>query len=208
MTPEDQLNALFGHAIEQQEAAKTAIADMVKERAQLNNTIEALKNTAGGLQKAAGDAAGSAVKATLGQAPKDAQTALNAAVAALDIAAGKVTSAGAWLTWQFALVFILTGAAAVGTSYAIGRFTLPDRAEVEARRAELDVIRSEKLALEANIADLHKRGAKIKTALCGGRLCIEASPNQGTDDAGNPYPMGSWLTTDGRKVPLIIPRGY
>ena len=201
MTPEDKLNALFATALEQQEAAQTAISDMAKERIQLNNTIEALKNTAGGLQKAAGDAAGSAVKATLGQAPKDAQTAINAAIQALEVAAGKVTSAGAWLTWQFGLVFILTGVAAVLTNYAIGRFTLPDAATIAA-------LRSEKAELEASIADLHKRGAKIKINTCDGRICIEASTNQGEDAAGNPAPMGSWLTTDGRKVPLVIPRGY
>jgi len=203
MTPEDKdkLNALFGHAIEQQEAAKTAISDMGKEREHLHAAIEALKNIAGGLQKTTGDAAGSAVVATLGKAPKDAQTAINTATKALEVAVGKVTSAGAWLTWQFALVFILTGAAAVATSYAIGRFTLPDAATIAA-------LRSEKAELEANIADLHKRGAKIKINNCGGRICIEASTNQGKDAAGNPATMGSWLTTDGRNVPLVIPRGY
>lgn len=201
MTPEDKLNALFATALEQQEAAQTAISDMGKERAKLHATIEALKNTAGGLQKAAGDAAGSAVKETLAQAPKTAKTAIDAATEALEIAAGKVTSAGAWLTWQFGLVFILTGVAAVLTNYAIGRFTLPDAATIAA-------LRSEKAELEADIADLHKRGAKIKINTCGGRICIEASTNQGNDAAGNPAPMGSWLTSDSRKVPLVIPRGY
>lgn len=201
MTPEDKLNALFATALEQQEAAKTAITDMGKERAQLHATIEALKNTAGNLQKAAGDAAGSAVKETLGQAPKNAQAAINAATEALDIAAGKVTAAGAWITWQFALVFILTGAAAVATSYVIGRMTLPSQ-------ATMDALRSEKAELEASIADLHKRGAKIKITTCGGRICIEASDNQGNDAAGNPATMGSWLTNDSRKVPLVVPRGY
>jgi len=207
MTPEDRekLNALFGHAIEQQEAAKTAIADMVKERLQLHATIEALKNTAGGLQKAAGDAAGSAVKETLAQAPKSAKTAIDAATEALEIAAGKVTSAGAWLTWQFGLVFILTGVAAVLTNYAIGYFTQGQIADLRLEKAQL---RLEKAELEANLADLHKRGAKIKITTCGGRICIEASTNQGNDAAGNPAPMGSWLTSDSRKVPLVIPRGY
>ena len=201
MTPEDKLNALFATALEQQEAAKTAISDIAKERAQLNNTIEALKNTAHGLQKATGDAAGSAVKETLDRATKAAQTSINATTEALEIAVGKVVSAGAWLTWQFALVFILTGVAAVATNYAIGRFTLPSQATV-------DALRSEKAELEVNIADLHKRGAKIKINTCGGRICIEASINQGKDAAGNPATMGSWLTTDGRNVPLVIPRGY
>ena len=28
------------------------------------------------------------------------------------------------------------------------------------------------------------------------------------DEQGNPFPLGSWNTTDSRKVPLVIPRGY
>jgi cell division protein FtsB len=197
----DDLAGLYGAAFKQQEAATEAINDLAKERVQLNATIEALQNASKGIQKAAGDAAAKAVTETLDKAPKTAQTAFNAATDALDIAVGKVRDAGAWLTWQFAVVFILVGVAAVLTNYALGRFTLPDRAEI-------DALRSEKAELEANIADLHKRGAKIKINTCGGRICIEASTNQGKDTVGNPAPMGSWLTTDGRKVPLVIPRGY
>lgn len=197
----DELSMLYAAALEQQAAAAATIADLAKERKQLNATIEALQNTSLGLQKAVGGAATAAVKETLSQSPKAAQNVINTATEALNEAAGKVTAAGAWITWQFALVFILTGAAAVLTNYAIGRFTLPDRAEI-------DALRSEKAELEANIADLNKRGAKIKINTCDGRICIEASTNQGKDAAGNPAPMGSWLTTDGRKVPLVIPRGY
>jgi cell division protein FtsB len=197
----DQLSMLYAAALEQQAAAAVTIADLAKEREQLNATIEALQNISVGLQKAVGSAATTAVKETLIQSPKAAQNVINAATEALNEAAGKVTAAGAWITWQFALVFILTGAAAVLTNYDIGLFTLPDR-------AEFDALRSEKAELEASIADLNKRGAKIKINTCDGRICIEASTNQGKDAAGNPAPMGSWLTTDGRKVPLVIPRGY
>lgn len=197
----DDLAALYGTALKQQDAATAAINDLAKERAQLSATIEALQNTSRGLQKAAGDAVAKAVTETLDQAPKTAQTAFNAATDALNTAVGQVRTAGAWLTWQFAAVFILVGAAAVATNYAIGRFTLPDRAEI-------DALRLEKAELEANIADLNKRGARIKINTCSGRLCIEASTNQGKDAAGNPAPMGSWRTSDGRGVPLVIPRGY
>ena len=197
----DDLAALYGTALKQQDAATEAINDLAKERAQLRAIIETLQNTSRSIQKAAGDAAAKAVTETLDQAPKTAQTAFKAATDALDIATGKVRTAGAWLTWQFALVFILVGAAAVATNYAIGRFTLPDRAEI-------DALRSEKAELEASIADLNKRGAKIKINTCDGRLCIEASTNQGKDTAGNPAPMGSWRTSDGRDVPMVIPRGY
>ena len=197
----DDLAALYGAALKQQDAATEAINDLAKERAQLRATVEALQNTSRSIQKAAGDAAAKAVAETLGQAPKTAQTAFNAATDSLDIAAGKVRTAGAWLTWQFSAVFILVGVAAVATSYAIARFTLPDRAEIEA-------LRSEKAELETSIADLTKRGAKIKINTCDGRLCIEASTNQGKDTAGNPATMGSWRTSDGRDVPMVIPRGY
>lgn len=197
----DDLSGLYAAALAQQDAASGAINDLAKEREQLSAAIEALQNTARSLQKATGDAAAKAVTETLGQAPKTAQAAFNAAAGALDAAAGKVRTAGAWLTWQFAVVFILVGSAAVATNYAIGRFTLPDRAEI-------DALRSEKAELEASIADLSKRGGKLKFNTCGGRVCIEASSNQGKDVNGNPASMGSWRTTDGRDVALVIPRGY
>lgn len=201
----EDLAGLYGAALKQQEAATEAINDLAKERVQLNATIEALQNASRGIQKAAGAAAAKAVTETLDKAPKTAQTALNTATEALDTAAGKVRNAGAWLTWQFGLVFILTGVAAVATNYAIGYFTQSQIADLRLEKVQL---RIEKAELEASIADLHKRGAKIKINTCGGRLCIEASTNQGNDAVGNPAPMGSWLTTDGRKVPLVIPRGY
>lgn len=201
MSPENQLAGLFGAAEDQQKAAQEIIGDLVRERAKLTAAIETIKDASSDLQTATGSAASKAVTETLAKAPQAAVATLNTATEALETAAGKVTAAGAWITWQFALVFILTGAAAVLTNYAIGRFTLPDAATIAA-------LRSEKAELETNIADLQKRGAKIKINTCDGRICIEASTNQGKDAAGNPAPMGSWLTTDGRKVPLVIPRGY
>ena len=201
MDANDQLSALFAAALEQQEAAKAAVADLAQERKALAAAVEAIKNASSSIQAATGSAASKAVTESLGQAPKSAVTALNTATGALDDAADKVRNAGAWISWKFALVFAFAGAAAVATNYAIGRFTLPDRAEIEA-------LRSEKAELEASIADLAKRGAKIKINDCGGRLCIEASSNQGKDAQGQPAPMGSWMTNDGRKVALVIPRGY
>ena len=201
MDTNDQLSALFAAALEQQEAAKAAVADLAQERKALAAAVEAIKNASSSIQAATGSAASKAVTESLSQAPKSAVTALNTATGALDDAADKVRNAGAWISWKFALVFAFAGAAAVATNYAIGRFTLPDRAEIEA-------LRSEKAELEASIADLAKRGAKIKINDCGGRLCIEASSNQGKDAQGQPAPMGSWMTNDGRKVALVIPRGY
>ena len=117
----------------------------------------------------------------------------------MDDAADKVRNAGAWISWKFALVFALAGAAAVATNYAIGRFTLPDRAEIEA-------LRSEKAELEANIEDLRKRGGKIKLDRCGkdNRVCVQITPKQG---AGQDDFHGSWQTNDGSKR-FVIPQGY
>lgn len=201
MDTQAQLEALFAAALEQQEAAKAAVADLAQERKALAAAVEAIKNASSSLQTATGSAASKAVTESLNQAPKSAATALNTATTALNDAADKVRNAGAWISWKFALVFALAGAAAVATNYAIGRFTLPDRAEIEA-------LRSEKAQLEASIADLTKRGGKIQFTTCGGRLCIEANSNQGKDEQGHPLPLGSWNTTDSRKVPLVIPRGY
>lgn len=197
----EDLGALYGMALKQQDAATDALNELAKERAQLSATIEALQNTSRSLQKAAGDAAAKAVTETLAQAPKTAQTAFDAAIGALDVAAGKVRTAGAWLTWQFALVFILVGAAAVATNYAIGRFTLPDRAEI-------DAIRSEKAELETNIADLAKRGGRIKLSTCGpgDRLCVQITPKQGSAPGQTDF-QGGWMSED-KKKQFVIPYGY
>ncbi|KAB8049573.1 hypothetical protein GCN78_16910 [Janthinobacterium rivuli] len=58
------------------------------------------------------------------------------------------------------------------------------------------------------MADLTRRVGRIILITCGGRICIDASNNQGKDAAGNPAPMDSSRTTDGRDVALVIPRGY
>src|SRR5471032_1108489 len=184
MDTNDQLSALFAAALEQQEAAKAA--------------VDAIKNASSSLQSATGSAASKAVTESLGLAPKSAVTALNTATEALTEAVDKVRNAGAWISWKFALVFALSGAAAVATNYAIGRFTLPDRAEIEA-------LRSEKAELEASIADLSKRGGKIKFNTCGGRLCIEASSNQG--ETAPKWEGAAWHNEQ-NGVALVIPRGY
>ncbi len=201
MDDKTKLEVLYGAVEDQQKIVTEAIRELVQERIKLTAAIEAIKDVSSSLQTATGTAASKAVIETLGKAPKTAVEALGVSTEALDDAVDRVRDAGAWISWKFALVFALAGAAAVATNYAIGRFTLPDPATIE-------VLRSEKAELEANIADLAKRGGKIKIVNCGGRICIEASSNQGKDAAGNPAPMGSWRTTDGRDVALVIPRGY
>lgn len=201
MDDHDKLGAMFAVMEEQQAAVQAAIAGMAQERKAMVTAIDALKGTAGTLQKATGDAAARAVGESIGEAPKTAVAALNQAVVALDEAAGQVRSAGAWLTFKAAASVAGVGLVMVLAMYGLGRFMLPSEADIQRLRAE-------KADLEASIADLNKRGAKIKFNDCDGRLCIEASSNQGKDAKGNPTPMGAWRTTDGRDVALVIPRGY
>ena len=204
MDDQDKLSAMFAVMEEQQAAVQSAIAGLAQERKAMAAVIDAMKNTSGTIQKATGDAATRAVVESIGQAPKTATTALNQASGALHEATEQVRSAGAWLTFKVAASVAGAGLVMVLAMYVLGCFMLPSDADWQ----ELAQLRVEKAELEANIADLNKRGAKIKLNTCGNRLCIEASSNQGKDAAGNPAPMGSWETVDGRKVALVIPRGY
>lgn len=204
MDDHDKLGAMFAVMEEQQAAVQSAIAGLAQERKAMAAAIDAMKNTSGTIQKATGDAAARAVMESIGQAPKTATTALNQAAGALHEASEQVRSAGAWLTFKVAASVAGAGLVMVLAMHVLGRFMLPSDADWQ----ELAQLRVEKAELEANIADLNKRGAKIKLNTCGNRLCIEASSNQGKDAAGNPAPMGSWETVDGRKVALVIPRGY
>jgi cell division protein FtsB len=204
MDDHDKLGAMFAVMEEQQAAVQSAIAGLTQERKAMAAAIDAIKGTAGTLQKATGDAAARAVEESIGQAPKAAAKALNQATAALDGAANQVRNAGAWLTLKAAASVAGVGLVMVLGMYVLGRFMLPS----EADRQEVAQLRAEKAELETNIADLTRRGGKIKFNTCGSRLCIEASSNQGKDPNGNPATMGSWRTTDGRDVALIIPRGY
>jgi hypothetical protein len=196
-----QLSALFAAALEQQEMAKAAVDALAQERGKLAAAIESIKNASSSLQTATGNAATKAVTETLGKAPRTAVDALGVATEALDDAADRVRDAGACISWKFALVFALAGAAAVTTNYAIGRFTLPDRAEIESLRAE-------KADLEANIADLAKRGGRIKLSTCGpaNRLCVQITGKQG-DAPGQTDYQGAWLSEDNKKR-FAIPQGY
>jgi len=204
----NDLSKLYGAALEQQEAVKAAVDGIAQERAKLAGTIEAIKNASSSLQTATGTAASKAVTETLGKAPKTAADALGVATEALDDAADRVRDAGAWISWKFALVFAFAGAAAVATTYTIARFTLPDRAEIEANRAELAQLQSEKAELEGNIAALTKRGGRIKLSTCGpaNRLCVQITGKQG-DAPGQTDYQGAWLSEDNKKR-FAIPHGY
>jgi hypothetical protein len=200
MITEEELSIMYTSVIEQQEALKGAAAEFAKERANLAAAIDSIKNASSGLQTAIGSAASKAVIETLAKAPETAVAALSTATEALDAASGKVRAAGAWISLKFVLVFVFAGAAAVATNYTIGRFTLPNRAEI-------DALRSEKAELEAGIADLAKRGGRIKLSTCGpdNRLCVRITPKQGSAAIQRNF-QGSWVNDSQQN--FVIPFNY
>ena len=173
---EEQLYGLIAAAQEQQKAAETALTGLAKERKALAATTDGLKTTLeAAVSKATID--------SLGSAPKAATEALKAATEALN-------TAGAWLGAKFIATFAIAGTAFLVGFLVLGSVLLPSPSEILELRAE-------KAELESGIADLSKRGGRIKLRDCGGRLCVEVSSNQGT----------GW--TDGSKnIALVIPRGY
>jgi len=204
MDDHDKLGAMFAVMEEQQAAVQAAIAGMAQERKAMAAVIDSIKGTSGTLQQATGDAAARAVVDSIGQAPKTAVAALNQAVGALDEAAGQVRSAGAWLTFKAAASVAGAGLVMVLAVYVLGRFMLPS----EADRQEVERLRSEKAQLEANIADLTKRGGRIKLDRCGpaNRVCVEITPAQG-EGQGQADFQGSWVSNDNRHR-YVIPKGY
>jgi hypothetical protein len=79
------------------------------------------------------------------------------------------------------------------------------------QRYQVNVLTVQRAALEADIAEMQinqaalaKKGARIKFADCGGRVCIVANKNQG-EGASDWHAF--WSNTQTGQ-PLVIPQGY
>lgn len=197
MDPHEQLFGLIAAAEAQQKAAATAIAGMAKERGELAATLEALKNAAGTLQKGLQEAAGRAVKDSLDQSLENAEKVSNRAVGVLRDATEQVRQAGTWVSFKTAAAVGLVGVLTIGAVYGIGRYM------VSSTLQEISDLRAQKAELQANVDDLAKRGGRVKLNTCGGRLCVEASSNQGEGYDGWRAP---WKAQNGAN--LVILRGY
>lgn len=189
MDANDQLDALFAVAQEQQATAKAAADAMAHERTELAAAIQILKKAAAGVQKATGEAASRAVVETLAQSTNTATTAVNASTGALNEATKRAREASTWLGWKLALVLCLAGAGAVGVNYAIASYT----------SKEIRALRAEKADLEANIAALAQKGGRIKLSSCGPkqRLCVRTA--QDLED--------TWTNPE-TKARYVVPYGY
>ena len=197
MTPEERLFGVMAIAEENTKAAKIAINDVTKEREALARTIADLDTKIAGLQIAVGSAAAGGAREALGDAPAVAAKALQAAKTKLDTATADLQKSAKWLSWKLAGIAGVLSIFLIGAGYLIARSGLPNKEEIAADREEIKT-------MEANIADLKKRGGKIQLTTCGERLCAYASTNQGKNFPN--WTGLAWKTNDG--LPLVILRGY
>lgn len=197
MGPQEQLFGLIEAAEAQQRAAAAAVDEMRQERKVLAATLHAIRHTSETLQKAVGEAAGHAVAESIGEAPKAAARAVNQAVGTLEDAAAKVRAAGAWVSVKTAAAVALVGVLTLLVFVGIGRWWISRDLQ------EIRDLQAQKIELQAAVDDLARRGGRAKLSTCGGRLCIEASTNQGEgyDSWSSP-----WKSNTGTN--LVILRGY
>jgi hypothetical protein len=231
MDSQQQLFGLMAVAEEHQKAVKAAIdgltaerAALAKERAALTQAAASVAGVAGdvrkaaaeavpAMQKAAGEAVGASVRQSLagaseaaakalGEAAKPVINSLSGVVQAASDAEGSLKNAGQWFAWKWVAV---AGGGLVGVclvAYVALAWQLQQVKSLSEEKAELvaDVAQ-----LQANVSALAKKGGRIVMTTCGGRLCIEASSNQGA--GAEQWKGGTWSSKESG-VQLVIPKGY
>jgi prefoldin subunit 5 len=106
--------------------------------------------------------------------------------------------------WKWMLLAFSAAAGGIVAVLLVGWLSIGwQRGQIDALSEQKTALESDIAELQANVAALNKKGGRIKLSECGGRLCIEASTNQGKDMADW---HGPWKSAQG--VPLVIPRGY
>ena len=200
---------------DQQKAVAAAIAGLAAERAALAKERAALARAVQGIQKDIDDAVSAAVKRSLDGASETAAKALSEAakpvidrlsgvVHAADDVEDSLKKAGQWFAWKWVAVAAggLVGVCLV--AYVALAWQLHEVKSLGDEKAKLAaaIVRE-----RATVVELTKDGGRVRWNKCGGRLCFEASSNQGTYSNGTPLPLGSWTTNKGH-VPLVIPKGY
>lgn len=200
MEAQQQLFGLMAVAEEHQKAVKAAIDGLIAERAALAKERAAVAQAAASvagvagevrkaaadsipaMQKAAGEAVGASVRQSLvgasdaaakalGEAAKPVIGSLSGVVQAASDAEGSMRNAGAWFAWKWVAV------AAGG----LGGVCLAVYLALAWQLHQVRNLREEKAELEANVADLAKRGGRAKLEKCGdqGRLCVRIDKSAG-----------------------------
>lgn len=231
MDAQQQLFGLMAVAEEHQKAVKAALDGLTAERAALAKERAAVAQAAASvagvadevrmaaadaipaIKKAAGEAvdvsvrqslagASDAAAKALGEAAKPVIGSLSGVVQAAIDAESSMRNAGRWFAWKWV---------AVATGGLVG-VCLVAYASLEWQRHQLEQLTEQKAVLQAdikqmqvNVAALEKKGGRIVMTTCGGRLCIEASSNQG--EGAEQWKGGKWSYQE-NGVQLVIPRGY
>ena len=220
---QQQLFGLMAVAEEQQKAVQAALqglteetAALAKERAAVTRAAASVATVASdvkraaadaipAMQRAAGEAVGASVRRSLadasevaakalGEAAKPVLASLSGVVQAASEVEGSMRSAGAWFAWKWVAVAAGGLAGVCLVTYAALWWQMYEFTSVSDQKAALEI---EVTQLRANVAALAKKGGRVVMRTCGGRLCIEADPDQ---DKG-------WVNKD-TGVGLVIPKGY
>ena len=165
----------------------------------IQTTVASAVNTAfvQSLASAAGNAAqaiNEALKSTISNV-YTAQTAINGS-------ARTIENAGRWFAFKWVAVAF---SALVGVCLVAYGDLAWQRSQVESLTRQKGELSLEIVHLQAGVNALKTTGGKIVWEDCGGRLCFEASSNQGQGmDHWNPNSWRNPVT----KQPLVIPNGY
>ena len=197
MDPQEQLFGLIEAAETQQKIAAVAIAAMAKECRELSVTVSTLRHAAQTIQSGLEDAAARAVRDSLSRSLTEAEEVTHQAKIMLGESTDQVREAGTWVSFKTAAAVGLVGALILSTVYGLGRYMLASTL------TEIRDLQTQKAELQANVDSLAQRGGRSKLTLCGGRLCIEASSNQGD---GYEHWNSPWKSKTGAN--LVIVRGY
>ena len=178
------------------------------------STVEqAARNASPAIQKAAGEVMVVAVRDSFAGVSQTASAALEAAVKpilgklsgvvqAAGEAEGSLRNAGAWFAWKWVAV---AAGGLVGVCLVAYASLAWEMHQVESLGEQKAALQADVFKLQAGVADLEKRGGRIGMNKCDGRLCIEASSNQGS--GAEDWKGANWSNTK-TGVQLIIPRGY
>jgi len=211
MDAQKMLGILLHTTEQQSQTTDKLLAELRAHVAALEAATKSAKDASPAIQKAVGDAARDAVKASLSEAPQTSLDAFKAAcqpvfkalretTQAVNDAEGQLRSAGAWFNWKIAGI----AAGLVAVAGVLGWAGIAwERHQVEALQEQKAALQQDVAQLNTRVAELEKRGGRIKFNTCGGRTCIEASTNQGGEFTNW---AGPWKNDQG--TPLVIPRGY
>lgn len=184
---------LMAVAQEQQEAAAAVLEKLEKQQAQLAAAIEEARRAVADMSRAGdaaatlvGKAAKDAVGAAMGGVEAKAGAAIEGAAAPAlasiekatqqaTAAAGELRGAVSWVSWKWAGIMAASSAGALGAFFLAAWLIVPSAGELRALQIERDM-------LQANVAALEKRGARIQLNACGEkkRTCALIDQKAGT----------------------------